>query len=376
VALDFGIADVEEYMLLRLSTMLTLLMSVVVLILHTVATLLLSAPQLSFTGTIHRNESPDFYLYDTVRQLLVPLLGSTDSVMTPVWSPDGNQIAYVSTASGRGVADSIAIYDIRGNHHNRVFFSRRAEAQVRQSPLWSPAQDNLAFYYGIPSMARGVRVELIRLQLPEQSVVQVTLPGIEGADQNRLRWRDDTHLVSVSINVERLLVQEIALPHLRTRTLHEWQMPFSNYRMPAIAHDTRRILIAAITSPSNAPDLHLFDIETGEYRNLTNSAFVHETQPVWSHDDTLIAYQVLNNPYNAVGFATPDGMRRWMVYLNDIQALNIWDLQWTPDNSAVVFGASMPGGQHLCFLQVGDELPKCPLRMQSLGGISWRPAAR
>ncbi|MDX2141066.1 MAG: hypothetical protein SF123_23490 [Chloroflexota bacterium] len=144
----------------------------------------------------------------------------------------------------------------------------------------------------------------------------------------------------------------------------------------ALAHDRSRILIAAIVPPSNVLDLHLVDVKTGTYRNLTNTEFTHETQPAWSHDNRRIAYQVLGNPYTAIGFATPFSQRRRIVYLSDVQALNIWDLQWTPDNRAVVFGASMAGGQHLCFLQVGDEIPDCPLQMRSLVGIRWRPPQR
>jgi dipeptidyl aminopeptidase/acylaminoacyl peptidase len=363
-------------MVLRLTMLLVLVICTCVLVSLSASPLLPPAPQLSFTAVIEQNIAPGLYLYDPQRQLIVTLVHPANALLTPTWSPDGSRLAYVTSGAGRAAADTIVVYGVRSGERARVYYSMRAEAEVRHAPLWSPAQNNLIFHYGITSMARGVGVEILQVHLPGREVTQMRLPGVYGADQSRLRWRDEQRILNVSINVEHVLVQEIQVPGLRAHTLREWQLPLSNYRMPVISHDTQQILIAAVAPPSSSPDLLLFDLNTGEFRNLTNSEFTNESQPVWSQDDTRIAYQILGNPFTAIGFATPTSERRRIVYLRDVQALNIWDLQWTPDNSAVVFGASMPGGQHLCFLKIGEEIPDCPLRMRSLGGISWRPPLR
>jgi TolB protein len=122
--------------------------------------------------------------YDGENQQVIAT--STEPLMSPSWSPDGQSLAYVSFENK---ASAIYVQTLRTGERRRV----SARAGINGAPAWSPDGSTLA----ITLSRKDGDVDVYTLQLASQTLTRVTFdPGIDtepawSADGRKLYFMSD-----------------------------------------------------------------------------------------------------------------------------------------------------------------------------------------
>jgi TolB protein len=114
------------------------------------------------------------------------IANSTEPLMSPAWSPDGQSLAYVSFESK---ASAIYVQTLRSGERRRV----SARAGINGAPTWSPDGSTLA----LTLSRKDGDVDVYTLQLASQSLTRMTFdPGIDtepswSSDGRKLYYMSD-----------------------------------------------------------------------------------------------------------------------------------------------------------------------------------------
>jgi TolB protein len=114
------------------------------------------------------------------------IANSTEPLMSPAWSPDGQSLAYVSFESK---ASAIYVQTLRTGERRRV----SARAGINGAPAWSPDGDTLA----LTLSRKDGDVDVYTLRLQSQVLTRMTFdPGIDtepawSADGRKLYFNSD-----------------------------------------------------------------------------------------------------------------------------------------------------------------------------------------
>lgn len=286
-----------------------------------------AVPQLSFV-TIQQDDYT-LRLADTHHRLSVPVFTVAERLSTPVWSPDGSQVAYRIYHNDR--RHRLYIYDM---DTREVTLSWRDGNTFTALPAWSPEGDRIAFV----SNEQGGYFFPYVLDLENGSVSQLTrytvndITPIWSADGEELRysaWRSNRDvLISVETdgNNERVL-----LPDYYRMTGASWspdreQVAFSNVANSFVAFSGIFVLevdegaetadaepvvssrnanytpawspdgtqIAFVSNRAGTEDLYLIDVDGDTPRQLT-ALTTSENAPLWSPDSTEVAFVATPN---------------------------------------------------------------------------------
>jgi len=169
------------------------------------------------------------------------IVNSPEHDRDPAWSSDGTRLAYASRREDSNW--DLYIYDLRTGGTTRMTFNLAFEA----NPKWSP--DDLYLVY--ESYQQTTHLDLYYMR-SDGSAVPERLPASSDAPD------------------------------------------FS----PAWSPDGRRI--AFVSWREGNQDIYLFDFNTGETTNLTNTPTRHEDYPVWSPDGATLAYSAPENGIETV----------------------------------------------------------------------------
>lgn len=125
--------------------------------------------KIAFTASLGPGNKEIFVMdYDGQRPVQITSNGSIN--LTPAWSPDGSQLAYVSFVSGR---PEIQLVDAEGKR-SRVF---AREGDLNSAPEWAPDGKSMVY-----SVSREGNSELVRIDLRSNRITRLTNhPAIETA---------------------------------------------------------------------------------------------------------------------------------------------------------------------------------------------------
>ncbi|MDA8447385.1 S9 family peptidase [Paracidovorax valerianellae] len=254
----------------------------------------------------------------------------------PRWSPDGQQLAFLSSRTG---APQVHVLPRDGGEARQVTHLPQGASSVR----WTP--DGKAMV-----VAAGVAVD------PELRGERSDQPALaRPANAPEVAWR----LPYKSDGLGYLLSREIHLFHVDAATGVHRQVTDGAFEVMAhdISPDGERIAYVRTRSGrfAHAADLWVCQADGSGYRRLTHGhAMV--MQPAWSPDGSHIAFAGSVEEGDAAS-------RLWLAHatsgevrpLGEVEVADPASLHWTQDGSAIVFVRAHRGRHQIARIAVAGE---------------------
>jgi Tol biopolymer transport system component len=235
--------------------------------------------QLAFVST--RDGNPEIYVMQADGTQPRRLTYDRDRESRPVWSPDGRRLAFESVSDG---ARRIYVMDVETR--TRVMAEQGASA-TGVGPIWSPDSTRLA-YYGVVTdtpelFVAAVGARMVGERLTDNAVGDWT--PVWSPDGRWLAYYANTD-ANVDLYALRLDTQQVT--RLTFYLSREW--------LPVWSPDGRSL--ALLSDRDGSASYYWMDVtclETGapcggEILSLGGMAFPLEEAPVWSPDGSRLAY--------------------------------------------------------------------------------------
>lgn len=191
---------------------------------------------------------------------------------SPVWSPDGNQIAFVSTRTGK---PQIFVLQRGGGEAKQVTDCKNGAS----TPVWSPCGKKLAF-----SIKLG-RDETIHDKAEKEGECVKELKPLE---IEKMKYKSDA---GGFLDLDQYT--QIAIVNLETLELEQVTEGKHHFRLDSWSPDSNYLAyiadLSGDTDFSFISDVYLLDVETKESRKLTESTGVFY-QTAWSPNSRHLAY--------------------------------------------------------------------------------------
>jgi dipeptidyl aminopeptidase/acylaminoacyl peptidase len=251
----------------------------------------------------------------------------TRSVFGAAWSPDGNQIVFVSDLAGR-----TNLWKVSASGGWPIQLTQSDDRQY--SPVWSPdgkwivyeqdhAGDELWDLYAIP----GDGGEIINL---------TNTPAIREQDPH---WSHDGNTIAFAYKTKDGSQYDIALLDWSTRKVHKLtneQQPGFSWNVVAWSSDDKTIYAGRVNPPFTDADVYRIDVATGKTENLT------------THQGTIRYLASSLSPDGGTLLVSSDAKGGYMnIALLDVATRKItWvtDLKWEASS-----GNFSPDGKHYTY---------------------------
>lgn len=277
---------------------------------------------------------------------------------SPVWSPDGSKIAFVSDRSGS--QPQVYILSLAGGEPSQLTHAENGAT----GPVWSPNGQQLLFNSSLTSLELKAQANASDRTEPSGVSSDTAMWGSIAAIRNWLAQnaRDEEPAVITRLDFlgERALTPIERWEHIylidvengETRRLTRGEYDFQD---PAFSPDGNRITFAARITEDVHPDfsvksdLYLMDLATGERRKLIVPRY-SISAPAWSTDGKHIAFSARDTTQRSFAL-TQLGVIRLddvgdpgpVTWLTTPLDRSVRSFRWEPDGGSLLFTAGVHG---------------------------------
>jgi TolB protein len=214
-------------------------------------------------------------------------LESREPIMSPAWSPDGQNLAYVSF---EGKASAIYVQRLATGERRRV----SARAGINGAPAWSPDGRKLAL-----TLSRDGNLDIYTLELATQTLTRVTS---DDAIDTEAEWsRDGQSLYFTSDRAGNAQVYRVALDQARQAE----RVTFTNgyNARPRLSPDGKEL--AMVTLDRGGYRVAVMDLASRNLRVLTGSR--QDDSPSFAPNGALVIYATRERGRGSLAIASSDG---------------------------------------------------------------------
>ncbi len=218
------------------------------------------------------------------------LLKSDQPILSPSWSPDGSQLAYVSFEKGQA---EIFTHDI----HTGIRKSRAAFDGLNGAPAWSPDGKKLAL-----TLSKDGNPEIYVLSLHDNRLQRVTR---HWAIDTEAAWLPDSQTLVFTSS-------RSGKPQVYRKTLGSGLPPErltfdGDYNAsPAVSADGRKL--AYVTGSGEQYRIALLELETGEVTVVTSGPL--DESPEFAPNNSMVIYAAKHGGQSILQAVSTDGRHR------------------------------------------------------------------
>ncbi|MDE0300992.1 MAG: hypothetical protein OXN17_20350 [Candidatus Poribacteria bacterium] len=203
-----------------------------------------------------------------------------EGIKTPVWSPDGEQIAYRSRVGGIFGITDLYLMDADGRSSRKL----TNDLHHDDRPSWSPDGRNIAFSADLRPQENLLESEIFVIDTNGRNRVNLTQNPKAGS--THVSWSPDGSRITYTASPKPLLFHAPHNIHVidadgtnkvmltkEDRWAYEWR--------PAWSPNSKKIAFVKQT-PDGFHDIFTINADGGDLRNITQTHRVDEFSPAWS----------------------------------------------------------------------------------------------
>lgn len=232
---------------------------------------------------------------------------SGEPIMSPAWSPDGQNLAYVSF---EGKASAVYVQRLATGERRRV----SARAGINGAPAWSPDGRRLAL-----TLSRDGNLDLYTLDLATQTLTRVTS---DDAIDTEPEWSQDGRaLYFTSDRSGNAQVYRVALDAARKAE----RLTFMNgyNARPRLSPDGKEL--ALVTLDRGGYRIAVMELASGNLRVLTDAR--QDESPSFAPNGAMLIYATRDRGRGALAIVSSDG--RFKQRLSSDQG-DVREPAWSP----------------------------------------------
>jgi Tol biopolymer transport system component len=274
----------------------------------------------------------------------------------PVWSPDGNSIAFFSDRGGNSDIfimnpDGSQVRQLTRDPFASLYFTKSSEDR---NPSWSPDSSQIAFESGRDNqMLTYVNHDIYVMAADGSNVRRITE---DGADEGSPRWSPDGEsiaYVKMEYFSDQALIEnptwDIYVMNVDgTQQVQLTKDPSSELE-PAWSPDGTRVAFISDRNGRNF-DIYVMDADGSNVRQLTDDP-ANEFGPVWSPDGTQIVFNSDRNGNVQLFMISIDGSNL-MQLTKDTS--NSAYADWSGDGKRIVFESDRNTGYANIYVMNAD----------------------